>query len=259
MNRIQHLLARLLTRLRSAGRATVQRHLAALLLGIGALGALPVRAELVNFEDVQAGIVGHNDYFRSGNYWFTGWSAERDATNGDFVGMVVDGRDRDTCVNGACPVNNASHYYAGVNDGVLFMDPLRSSDTFQLKSFDASYIGAYAGATYPSIPALLRVQGFFADGSYLYQDFALGGATGGHFNFQSYSTGAFGNAYFSEIAFFALACNAGGSCSPFTTNEGQFAIDNILTAAAVPEPSTYLMMAFGLMALCTMSRRRDAA
>ena len=44
-----------------------------------------------------------------------------------------------------------------------------------------------------------------------------------------------------------------------TTSGGQLntGIDNLTTAQAIPEPSTYALMAFGLAAVAGLSRRRS--
>jgi hypothetical protein len=226
----------------------------AALVAAAALAA-PAHAEVIGFEGY-AGPVGGTEVWNEGNYSIGFYANVPDGGAGSLVGQFVDG-DYSTCDSGsmACPVGHAGTYYGALNDSYIDI----VSDTiaaFSIKSFDASFIGSSPVlGSYPSIPALLRLQGILADGSYLLQDFALGGATAGGFTFGHYdTTGTFASTEFVEVLAFGLVCDASGSCSGFNSNRAQFGIDNI---NAVPEPGTFAMLGLGLMGLAGARRRRN--
>ncbi len=239
-----------------AARPALRRLLAGAL--VGAAFALPAaHASVIDFEGIGNNLIGHNDVFQQGGLAFTGYSLADLATPGELVGAIVDGTDLGVCAGLACPVNNQTNFYSALNDSALFIDPAHAGDSFKIKGFDASFIGAVAGASYPAVAGLLRVQGFYADGSTVFENYSLNGPTGGSFGFQHFNTsGTFGEQAFTQVAIFGFTCNTTGACSAFTTNKGQFAIDNILVA--VPEPTTYLMMLLGLASIGAVARRRRA-
>ncbi|MES2741044.1 MAG: NF038120 family PEP-CTERM protein [Pseudomonadota bacterium] len=238
----------------STARPALHRLLAGAL--VAAAFAMPAaQAAVIDFEGIGNDLVGHNDVFQQGGLALTGYSLADNALSGDLVGAVVDGTDLGICAGLACPANNQTSFYSALNDSALFIDPAHAGDSFKIKGFDASFIGAVAGASYPATAGLLRVQGFFADGSTVFENYALNGPTAGSFGFQHFNTSStFGEQAFSQVAIFGFTCNSTGSCSAFSTNKGQFAIDNILVA--VPEPTTYLMMLLGLASIGAVARRR---
>ena len=219
-----------------------------------ACGAPAAQAVVIDFEGLQGTVLGHDEWFVQGGVRFSGLSYSADALPGDAVGMVVDGSDAGVCVNLACPPAQTGNYYAGINDGVLTMSAASGSGTIQVAGFDASFIGSQLGATYPSVAGFLRVQGFGANGSTLYEDFLFPGGSKG-FAFQHFNTSAaFGARNFTDVSFFAFNCEASGNCSAFQTNKGQFALDNVIVS--VPEPTTYLMLLLGLAGIGALARRR---
>ena len=225
------------------------------ILLLGTVLAMPAaHAGVIDFENIGNGLVGHFEQFQDAGYLLTGYSNVVGATPGDLVGAVLDGSDPGSCVGGlACPVNNPSNYYAALNDGVLYMDAASGLD-FSIESFDASFIGT--GAPYGSVAGLLRVQGFLAAGGSLIQDYLLAAPDSAGFAFQHFtSTGAFAAGSFTEVAFFGFTCNTVGSCTAFNSDQGQFALDNI--TAAVPEPSSALMLLLGLAGIGAISHRRS--
>ena len=233
----------------------LKKFFAATLVG-AAICAMPAaQADVVDFEGLDVNIVGHMDSFEQAGVILTGYSNASTAQPGDFVGMVVDGTDLGVCAGLACPTNNPGHYYAALNDSILFIDP-SSAATFQIKSFDASFIGAVAGASYPSTAGLLKIQGFLADNSFVTESYALAGPGANGFTFQHFvaSTG-FANQNFVEVAIFGYTCNTAGACTAFNSNQGQYALDNV--TVAVPEPTSYLMMLLGLAGIAAFARRRS--
>ncbi|PHV07386.1 PEP-CTERM sorting domain-containing protein [Janthinobacterium sp. BJB412] len=237
---------------------TLQQLLRLGVLSAASLAALPAaHAAVIDFENLGIGGVGHNEFFQQAGFDLAGYSAASDALDGDLVGTINDGTDPGSCFNLMCP-SSASHYYAGLNDGVLEITRSVPQQTFRLHSFDASFIGATVGGVYPAVAGLLRIQGSFADGSYVYEDYQLAGPGANGFAFGHYTTSAaFGAKQFVAIDLFAFTCNAGGNCNAFQTNKGQFALDN-LNVSAVPEPSSWLMLGAGLLGLAAVRRRRAA-
>ncbi|NRR31587.1 PEP-CTERM sorting domain-containing protein [Oxalobacteraceae bacterium] len=252
MNRTTHLLA--------ASPLTPRRRLTQLvgaaLLGAAALAAAPAaQAAMIDFEHLGTGTVGHNEYFQQAGFYIAGYSNDPDAIDGDLVGAVIDGTDPGSCAVLQCPSHDNS-YYAAVNDGVLDLTRVQQNQTFSVQSFDASFLGSSPGASYPGVSGLLRVQGFRANGSSAYEDFALDGPGANGFEFGHYTASAgFGSQQFVEVAFFGFSCDSGGDCIAFQSDKGQFAIDNI-SAMPVPEPTTWMMMGAGLLALAARRRRQ---
>lgn len=226
-------------------------------LALSAGVAPAAMADVINFDNFDSQYVGHGDWLETPNFVLSGGSYDPSAQPGELVGAIYDGTDPDAC-GMACPTNNTSNYYAALNDGIVYLDPLRPGQNFSLQGFDASFIGYSQGVSYPAVSGLLRVQGWYANGASVYEDYYLSGPTGGSFKFQHFDTSAaFGSQQFASLAFFGFTCNAGGSCSAFSTNKGQFALDNIV--ASVPEPSTYAMMLLGLAGVGFAARRRKQA
>ena len=223
------------------------------------------QATIVNFEGVLnkssapfAPLLTHTDFVVNNEFYVQSFSNSTTAAAGDLVGTILDGSDlADACAGLLCPSNNSSTFLASVNDG-LFVVGSDGDALFRFAGFDASFIGA-AGAPLPPVAGLIRVQGFRADNTSLSQTFQLAGpSSNGALSFRSYSTnGAFASTLFASVYMFGFSCNAAGSCTAFSNNQGQFAIDN-LNVTAVPEPSTWMLMIGGLIAATAVARRRKA-
>jgi len=227
------------------------------LLGAALAAAPAAQADVITFNNLDNQFVGHGDSLEIGNFLLTGISNVPGAAPGDLVGAIFNGGDPASCGQ-ACPTGTTNNYYAALNDGIVYLDPLKAGGSVSLQGFDASFIGYAQGASYPAIAGLLRVQGFYADGSSLYETYQLGGPVGGSFQFQHFDTSAgFASQRFESLAFFGFTCNTSGSCNAFNSNKGQFALDNII--ASVPEPSTYAMMLLGLAGIGFVARRRKQA
>ena len=176
-------------------------------------------------------------------------------------GSAIRQRSGNTCFSVACPTNNSTKFYTALNDGVLYIAP-DSASAFTLKSFDASFVGA-GGEVFPGTTLILRIQGTKVGGGTMTASFNLPGPTDGAFGFNSYATtGAYASQEFTEAYIFGLACNELGSCSAFSSNKGQFALDNIninINVNDVPEPSQWLLVGLALAALGAFTRRRNTA
>ena len=168
-----------------AGPFSAKQLAGAAILALSAACAPAAIADVINFNNVDNQFVGHGDAFELGNFVLTGASNAAGAAYGDLVGAVLDGTDPAAC-GMACPTNNTSNYYAALNDGIVYLDPLRAGGSVSLQGFDASFIGYAQGASYPAVAGLLRVQGFYADGSSLYETYQLGGPLGGDFSFRMF-------------------------------------------------------------------------
>lgn len=248
---------------------------AAAMLGAVALAGLPLAnanaaGAVIDFESAPVGLIGSfdpnssptlSDVFVSNGFYVGGVTNSPYGQAGDLIGSVVDGSDvANTCWNMACPTaaSNSTQYLTALNDGVLWISHTAGT-TFKVQSFDASFLGNYNTGTFPAVSGGIRIQGIKANGTYMTQDFALDGQGADGFEFGHYVTnGAFANTEFAELYLFGFACETSGSCSLFSTNRGQFAIDNIATTAPVPEPSTWLMLGAGLLAIGAATRRRQA-
>ncbi len=159
----------------------------------------------------------------------------------------------DMCFSIQCPGNNNTNYYSALADS-YFVFGRNDNAAFKLQSLDASFIGLNAGP-YASVAALLYVAGYDANGLVADIYLELGGPVNNQFNFANYDLGAFSNFGFTDVLIASFACDAAGACNR-TTNQGNFAIDNI-TTAAIPEPGSFALLGLGLLGLA-FSRRRAA-
>ena len=243
---------------------------AAALLCVGA-----ANATLIDFENVDTstaplaglGILTDQDYVTQGGYAFGAYNPNNGGLpDGSLVGALLNGSDPSQCLDGACPTGDSTNYAASLDDGFLFI--AGNGKQFGVGSFDAAFLQP-DGVTLPSgLVAFLAIEGDRADGSYIVDLFPLLGPnkTTGLTAFSSFNTangifnggtGSLSDNNFVSAFAYAFYCDpAGTSCSLASSNKGQFAIDNIGINAAVPEPSDWLLMTFGLGALGALVRRR---
>lgn len=251
---------------RAASRFRLTKLVHATLLAGLTMAALPsARAAdvTIDFNGLPPVGLTHGDGFVSQGFHIGTFSNDPQAQAGDAVGAIIDGPDAAaSCGFLQCPASNST-YATIINDGYMEITRSAPGQTFGLKSFDASFLGSNL-YDYPATPGFLRVQGFYADNSWVSEDYAFYAPGSEGFEFGSYNSSAlFANSQFAAIYLFAFTCDANLACSAFNTGRGQFAIDNIVTtglvAAPVPEPESWLMMGAGLLGVAAAARRRRPA
>ncbi|MFT7722136.1 MAG: NF038120 family PEP-CTERM protein [Roseateles sp.] len=238
---------------------------AALLMSVGVQAGVlrttitfdPVDTSTLIYGDF--GVLVHNDeFYQPGlggrTMWFDPFSNAAGAQTGDLVGAILNG----PCADLLCPANNDTNYIGMLDDAVLVFG---STDGFRfsVKSLSAAFLGS--GDPLQYMPGFLRLQGV-RDGMSTTATFALTGLdANGQLNFNTINTGNFGNIEFDYVYAFGLACPApggGSTCSGFTTNRAQFALDNIVIEH-VPEPGSLALLAVAGLAAGRVTRRRRAA
>jgi hypothetical protein len=230
-----------------------------LLLALAAGSALLVlpsaQADMISFENIGGGPLGDQFTIPLANYTVTAVD-NLGPEAGSLAGAVVNG-SAPFCFGFDCPTWGKGSYYASLNDSSMSLTN-NASHAFGLKSFDASMVADFTvpnGST-----GLLRVTGTLADHTTAYEDFSLAGRGSSGYAFQHFDADrTFGAEQFVALSFSSFICTAGQPCSAVAANFGQFAVDNIDTgalAAAVPEPSSWMMMGMGLLGIAAAARRK---
>jgi hypothetical protein len=201
----------------------------------------------------------HEDFITESGFWVGSYSTKAGAIAGeDFVGALVDGKDiASSCFGVVCANNNQTQFLVALNDGFLDIGRTNSS-TFTLGKFDASFIAA-SGDAVLSPAMLLRVDGYLGSVKVVSEDFYLSGPVSGGYSFSTFSLNdIFANTAITELGIYGYACTTTTSCTR-NLDKAQFAIDNISTITAVPEPASWLMTGLGLAMVGAIARRRRVA
>ncbi|WP_167761413.1 NF038120 family PEP-CTERM protein [Duganella callida] len=227
---------------------------------LAALALAPAaQADTIDFEHLSnVGWLNGGDGFSAGGYAFQAEYVpidDQDTGNG-LVGALLDGGYAGLCTDGGltCPTNASGHYYGGLNDGQLNMTAASGHGPVKLAAFDASFIGGQQ-LVYPDVAGVLQLRGIRANGTSFEEAYTLGAPVNGFAHYET--SAAFRAEDFVQISFFAYSCDFEQNCVAFGSSAGQFGLDN-LQIAAVPEPSTYLMLSLGLGLITLAGVRRRA-
>ncbi len=232
------------------------------LVALALVGTGLSQAALVTFEDpivpdanaAFAPLYANGDGFLQNGFAFFTFSTKAGAGPADLVGSMINGADvASSCVTIVCPTNNTTSFLGMLNDGYLEMYQ-EEGRVFKASKFDASFI-APTGETVGSVSMILRAVGYVGSTAVYSQDFNLPGPNStGAYSFASYSlSAANANKYVTELDLFGFYCS-GASCTR-SLDKAQFALDNI-DVTPIPEPSTWMLMIGGLVAVVASRRRR---
>lgn len=232
-----------------------RRALAGLALACAsALAGSAAHAGMVDFNGAEPGFLMDGASVSHGGYQFSAGFVGNPDEGGGLLGALIDGSDIGLCSNFSCPQNNSTTYLGAFNDAMISMYSA-GAGLFHLLGFDASYFGHDLEGE-PYIAGVLQVSGVRADGSRLDEYFALNTSLGGFNHY--FTSDEFGASAFASIEFFTYSCNFDGKCDAFNSDQGQFALDDLLVSADVPEPATLGLFAAGFAMLRMRARRRFA-
>lgn len=207
------------------------------------------QAGVLNFEGpVDSPFVFAGSHTQVGAYWIESYGGSQSS---DLVGAFVDGSDPASCFGVSCPVNNASQYYTGLDDGYFYFG-MNNDSLFRLGSLRASFIGS-GQASFPAVAGLLVLQGFDALGQAVggARQLGLSGPVGGQFRFGTFDLSSI-KEQFAFVRVLGYACDATGNCNR-NSNLANFAIDDIVT---IPEPGSLALFGLGMAGLGLAARRR---
>lgn len=236
---------------------------AAVLLSLGT-----AQAAIITFDDpvnspfaLDAPLFGHLDEFYQGGFFIDTFSNSASALPGDLVAGLKDAADSaGICSQVICPTVGATgNYLTVLNDGFLAIGA-KNGSLISLSAFSAGFVGV-AGDTYSTTRSgRVIIIGVRADNSATSIAGSLALPNGsGAFSFSNFTVPAsFAAEKFAFLQIYGAYCPAGTTtCSSFTTDKAQFALDN-LNITAVPEPGTWGLMGLGLAGIAAIARRRRA-
>ena len=224
-----------------AGSATLIG--AVLLLQAQAQAQVPTR---IDFEAPGlAGLYKPGETFSDAGYLMT------PGVDFGVVGMAGD-------LGSVAPSGNATQFYFNSRDGGLLLTR-GAGRSFSLDGFSIAFVPLHpAPVSAPEIVFIVDATKANGDKLALYFPFGSGTSGGNSHPFTTYDAShAFaGLVDLTQVDFYACTLTAAGPCQTATQNNGQFAIDDILVSAAVPEPASVALMALGLLGLCVGLRSR---
>jgi MYXO-CTERM domain-containing protein len=227
-----------------------------------------VNAAVIDFENLDttfapfAPLLADGDAVVQGNYFVNTQDA---FAGGGLIAQLSSGADPSSCLNGVCPTGNSTNFLSVFNDGLAHIGRLDGLGTV-FGSIGAAYIptpGSAAGSTVFLVIEADRLDGSFVDFFFpLLSSGAFQTITSATAGTRLAGSGTLTSGVVTDLFVFSLFCNgATGSCTDFTTNRGQFAIDNVVldaVTATLPEPSEGILGLTGLALVAALSRRRRA-
>lgn len=233
-------------------RSKFYKAVAAAVFGLTAISG--AQAAVINFDGITPDLFTGGASFTESGYTMTVLDG---VAGGGLSGATVNGADSLACSIIACPGGNSSTYYAGLNDGAINFARTDALG-FRVNSLDFSFIAPVGGMIDFSVGRLV-LTGKGMNDVVIQTSAEFGTQTNGQFLFSNWSVnGAFGNTVLKDFTVQACLYAQDGSCVNPAMNQAQFALDNV-NVAAVPEPSTYMMMGLGLAGLAFAARRRKQA
>lgn len=233
-------------------RSNLNKFLSGAIIGLAALGSVSAQAANIGFEGVAPDLFSGGASFSENGYTMT--VLDGAGNIGGLSGASINGSDSFACSIIACPTGNGSTYFAGLNDGGLNFTRADAIG-FKVSSLDFSFVAPTAGLIDFSVGKLV-LTGKDMNGAVVETSMDFSSQVNGQFNFASWNiNSAFANTTLKELSVNACLFTNSGSCVSSAMNQAQFALDNV-AIAAVPEPSTYMMMGLGLAGLAAFARRR---
>ena len=206
------------------------------LLGIAVLTISPLGAALITFDPPPAGNPTPPSYIESGFMFASG--------HFHHIGSPA------ACAFGGC-VDNGTGYISeeAGSLGLPIVMTAVGGGPFALTSFDGAEVFLAPGASFPNATHIDLFATVFG-GGVLTTSFALDGVAdglGGAADFQSFVLPA-GWGALTSVTFSGSIVGAAA---------GGISLDNVVAAAAVPEPGTILLLGTALLGLAAISRRRS--
>jgi len=227
---------------------------AAALGAIALMSAAPAMADVLDFDLQNPDIFGGGYSFSEAGYTFLVNDTTAPGGGGGLAGVIFNGNDPDSCDVAACPVGNATMYYAGVNDGTVTLS--RDGGAFQLNSLRYAFLPPVVGSG-PYSYGQLTLVGTLASGTKISTSIDFPALVAGGYSPFAASTldSAFTSGIYTSVTIGACLFTSATECTYPYGNQAQFAIDD-LNVTAVPEPETYAMMGLGLGVLALLRRRQ---